>query len=198
MTIGEQSVDALLAAIAGRTPTPGGGAVAGLTLAIGAATGSMVLSYSEGKASLAGHADLHREAKAALEEARAAALRLADADAAAYGRLSELGKLDAREERRRREMPAAVREAIDVPRCCLNAALDVLRLLRHLRGATNRHLDSDLAIAAILADAAARAAACNVRINLAQLEDAEEAALIEAETARSLDEAGALRAEVEG
>jgi len=198
VTIGEQSVDALLAAIAGRTPTPGGGAVAGLTLAIGAATGSMVLSYSEGKASLAGHADLHREAKAALEEARAAALRLADADAAAYGRLSELGKLDAREERRRREMPAAVREAIDVPRCCLNAALDVLRLLRHLRGATNRHLDSDLAIAAILADAAARAAACNVRINLAQLEDAEEAALIEAETARSLDEAGALRAEVEG
>ena len=53
VTIGEQPVDALLAAIGARTPTPGGGAVAGLTLAIGAATGAMVVSYSEGRAALA-------------------------------------------------------------------------------------------------------------------------------------------------
>ena len=197
VTIGSHSIDALLADLGARTPTPGGGAVAGLTLAIGAATGAMVVSYSEGKKSLAEHAALHEEAALALRDVQRTALRLAEEDATAYGHMNELGKLPADDERRRREMPAAVREAIDVPRCCLNAALDTLRLLRRLVGATNRYLVSDLVIATMVTETAARAAACNVRINLPQLEEADEAALIEAETVRSLEEAARVRDEVE-
>ena len=124
-------------------------------------------------------------------------MTLADADADAYGRLRELDELADDDERRRRELPGAVREAIDVPHCCLGAALDMLRVLRRLLGTTSRYLHSDLVIAAILADAAARSAACNVRINLPRLEDANEAGRIEAETDAALLEAGSLCAEIE-
>jgi formiminotetrahydrofolate cyclodeaminase len=52
----------------------------------------------------------------------------------------------------------------------------VLVTLQTLVGKSNRMLASDLAIAAILADAAARSADWNVQINLSQLGDDEKRA----------------------
>jgi formiminotetrahydrofolate cyclodeaminase len=71
MPIGATQFASLLAQIAAKSPTPGGGAVACATGALAAALAGMVVSYSLGKKSLAAHqADLEKAAHA-LENARA-------------------------------------------------------------------------------------------------------------------------------
>jgi formiminotetrahydrofolate cyclodeaminase len=49
---------------------------------------------------------------------------------------------------------------------------NLLATMDDLKAATNRHLLSDLAVAAVLADATARAARYTVRINVGELADA--------------------------
>ena len=197
MNLSDLTVDALLDSIGAKTPVPGGGAVASLTMALGVALGRMVVSYSEGKKSLAEHGDLHAEAMAELARFRTAALDGAAEDARAYARLNDLWKLDAEDERRKREFQPAVRDAIAAPREVMNACLRLLDLLARLDGRTNAMLRSDLAIAAILADAAARSAAWNVRINLPLLDDRAEAEAAERETGKTLERAAAITRGIE-
>ena len=171
MTIGAQSIDAFLESLGQKTPTPGGGAVAGVTAAIGAALGRMVVSYSLGKTSLAEHADRHADAMAALEQFQRRMIELADDDAEAYLALNELSRLDPDDERRQREYEPALLRAITVPLEVMTAGTETLERLESLRGRTNKWLFSDLAIAAILIEAAVRSAAWNVRINLPNISD---------------------------
>ena len=79
----------------------------------------------------------------------------------------------------------------------VDLSLELLSLLDDLTGTTNHQLRSDLAIAALLAEAAARAAAWNVRINLPQLEDAQERDRRESSLAKRLQRAESMRARVE-
>jgi formiminotetrahydrofolate cyclodeaminase len=171
MSLHEMKLGEVLDAIAAKSPTPGGGAVAAMTCALGASLAHMVVQYSLGKKSLAPYDSAHRNALAVMQRIREHALRLADADAAAYSRLNELWRLKDDDPSRQRELPAAVEGAIDPPLQMLQDSLELLRLLSDLCGRTNRSLNSDLAIAAVLADSAVRAAAWNVRINLPQLSD---------------------------
>lgn len=179
-TLASQSVDAFLDSLATKTPTPGGGAAASIVAALGAALGRMVLNYSVGKKKLAEHDALHHNALAALESRQHRAIELAQEDADAYGRLNDLWKLGSEDERRQREFAGAVRAAIAAPSAVLESCLETLDLLESLTGKTNRMLDSDLAIAAVLAQSGARSAGWNVRINLPLLEDDAEQAAIRA------------------
>lgn len=161
----------LLDDIAAKQPTPGGGAVAATVAAIGAALGSMVVAYSQGRKSLAPHADRLAAAANALLAHRERAIDLASADAAAYGALNRLWRLPEDDPDRVAGMPAAVQAAIDAPMAAASLGLETLGVLERLVGHSNRHLGSDLAIAAILAEAAVRSALWNVRINLPMLDD---------------------------
>lgn len=161
----------LLTAVAAKSPTPGGGAVTSFTTALAAALAQMVINYSVGKKTLAAHDALHLQALHTFGELAERAIALAEQDAKAYAHLNELQKLDKKNERRGREFAGAVAAAIDAPKAVLDVSLQMLELMKALLGTTNPHLKSDLAIAAILADAAARAAAWNIRINLPLLED---------------------------
>lgn len=160
-----QSVAEFLAAVAAKQPTPGGGAVAAVTGALGAALAQMVVNYSLGKKNLTEHQPALQSALSRLERARAMLLELAAEDAAAYGLVSTLRALPERDPRRS-ELPGAEAAAIAVPQAMAALSLEVLRLLGGLAGASNRHLRSDLAIAAVLAEAAVRASGWNVWINL--------------------------------
>lgn len=191
------TIDEFLGALGARTPAPGGGAAASLAGALGAALGRMVVEYSVGRRSLEAHrADLER-ALAALTRARGVLMELAEEDAAAYERLSELMRLPEGEPRRRAEWAAAVALAVQVPRSVGAACCDLLRLFEHLASITNQRLRSDLAIAAILAEAGARAAWWNVAVNLPLLADEAERGRVRGEFERMLAEAGARRARVE-
>jgi methenyltetrahydrofolate cyclohydrolase len=161
----------LLTAIAAKTPTPGGGAVSAMTGALAAAVAGMVVAYSAGRRSLAAHEPVLREAGATLATSRATFLRLADEDAVAYAPLNDLLRMPADDARRVRDLPAAVQAALLPPRCMLAAALHLLGLCERLAPITNRHLRSDLAVAAVLAEGAARSAAWNVEVNIPLLDD---------------------------
>ncbi len=171
--LGRTPLEEVLSSIAAAEPVPGGGAVAGLVEAIGSALGLMVVGYSEGRRSLAEHAPMHAEVRAELEGHRRRALELAAADAAAYSRLNALWRRPDDDPERLAAMPAAVSAAIAAPRAMAETGLETLAALERLVGRSNRHLGSDLAIAAILAEAAVRSAVWNVRINLPLLEDAD-------------------------
>ncbi|MFK7960070.1 MAG: cyclodeaminase/cyclohydrolase family protein [Phycisphaerales bacterium] len=181
----------LLDSIAAKQPTPGGGAVAALVGAISAALGSMVVAYSRGRKALAPHANRLESAGNALDAHRARAIELAAEDARAYGALNELWKRPADDPVRVRDMPAAVQAAIDAPMAAAQLGLETLSVLERLVGHSNRHLGSDLAIAAILAEAAVRSALWNVRINLPMLDDAAAQSACEATIESSLKRAAA-------
>jgi len=186
MRIEQQTITAFLNDLAAKSPAPGGGAVSALTGALAAALARMVVNYSIGKKSLVAFDDLHRQSLQQLETLGAKAMDLAEADAMAYARLNELWKLDKGDPQRVNEFPGAVQAAIDAPMAMLATSIELLHHMNDLVAATNKLLASDLAIAAILAETAARAAAWNVRINLPQVEDAGRRASFEQHVAEAL------------
>jgi formiminotetrahydrofolate cyclodeaminase len=186
MHMNEQTVGHLLENLAAKSPTPGGGAVASVMAALAASLGRMVLSYSVGKKSLAAHAALHDEAMTKLTQATTSALDLAEEDARAYAQLNALWKLDRSDPKRIEDWPACVAAAIDAPRQVMHLGLDILAQLQSLVGTSNVMLKSDLAIAAILAEAAVRAGAWNVRINAPSLDDRDEAEQLESHVLQCL------------
>lgn len=165
-----RTVGDFLDQLAAKSPTPGGGAVASATGALAAALGSMVLAYSVGKKSLAEQEPALREAAAKLARARLVLLELATEDEAAFALVSELSRLPEGDPGRE-GLPDAVLAAARAPLACVAACVGVLHVLDPLPQITNPHLRSDLAIAAILAEAAARAGAWNVRVNLPGIAD---------------------------
>ncbi|MHA7814723.1 MAG: cyclodeaminase/cyclohydrolase family protein [Phycisphaerales bacterium] len=165
-SIASQPVGAFLESLAAKVPTPGGGASAAITGATAAATAAMVVSYSLGKKSLAECEEMNQNAMARLTRARLMFLQLGDEDAEGYGALNTLWKLDKDNPERIAKWDDAVQGAITPPRAMLALSLEFLRLCDRLVDTTNKQLKSDLGIAAVLGEAAARSAAWSVRINI--------------------------------
>jgi formiminotetrahydrofolate cyclodeaminase len=175
------SLGAYLDALAAAQPVPGGGAVAGVTLAQANALGSMVVGYAVGKPKFAPHDAVHRAAYETFERNRRAALELAAEDAKAYELLNTLWKLP-KGDPLRAGFDDAVRAAIHAPEESLGLAKSTVDALALLVGTTSASLASDLRIALDLAAAGARAAQENVRINLPSVADEAVRAEISART----------------
>lgn len=166
-----QTITDFLDELSAKQPTPGGGAAAALTGATAAATASMVVSYSLGKKKLAEHEESNQSSSEQLARARAMFLQLAQEDAEGYGVLNTLWSLDKDDPKRVKEWDGAVAGAIAPPRAMLALAVDLLIRIESIVATTNRMLKSDLGVAAVLAEAAARSAAWNIRINLSLVDD---------------------------
>lgn len=195
--LGSLTLAEYLRQVGSKTPAPGGGAVACATGATAAAIARMVVEYSLGKKNLAEHQPALQRAAAALLRLSDLFLLLADEDAAAYGLVNELSRLPETDPRRVAEYAGALEAALQAPRAALAASIDLLALVHELAPITNRHLRSDLAIAGVLGEAAARAAWWNVRVNLPGVADAARRAAIEAESTREIDLAAARRRDIE-
>jgi len=173
--LASQTVGGFLESLDAKVPTPGGGAAAAITGATAAATAGMVVSYSINKKSLSEHSVFNTDAQKQLHRARTMFLMLADEDAAGYGVLNALWKLDKNDPKRVAGCADAVSGAINPPRAMLALSVDLLRLCESLITMTNRQLKSDLGVAAVLGNASAKAAAWNVRINIPLLPEGEQA-----------------------
>ncbi|MFZ2875590.1 MAG: cyclodeaminase/cyclohydrolase family protein [Phycisphaerales bacterium] len=158
------TIDNFVQQVGDKSPTPGGGAVASVVGALGAALARMVVSYTRGKKAFAQHEPALSGADRVLINAGGLMMRLAEEDAQAYGLVNELSRLP-EDDPRREALPGAVAASVQVPLAVVAACVDLLRLFEQLAGSTNRHLRSDLAIAAILADASARASWWNIAVN---------------------------------
>lgn len=197
-SLGDMSVSGFLAALASKSPTPGGGAAAAVTLAQSAALGSMVIAYTEGKAKWSSHAALHEHAASFLAQVRLEAVALADRDASAYRALNALWSIPREERARDPRWQPALDEAIAAPSAIADLACATIVLLSRLEGRTSTLLASDLRIARLFAEASLEAALANVEVNVPLLECVDAADSIRSACAARRALSGAHRAAVPG
>ncbi len=171
--LADQTLESLLQSLAAKQPVPGGGAVAGITTALSASLGAMVVAYSLGKPSLADSEQMLENAATELEQLRGRSIEQAEADAVAYGRLNALWGLAKDDPARTSGWTDAVVGAIEAPGAIMKTADRILEILEDLPGRSAKHLVSDLAIAVELAATGARAAERNVAVNLPLLPEGE-------------------------
>jgi formiminotetrahydrofolate cyclodeaminase len=145
--------------VASREPAPGGGASAAVAVALAAALTAMAARFS------ADHlADAETIADRA-EELRNRVMPLAQADAAAYGRVLDANRTP-RDDEKRRRIREALSEAADVPLSIAEVGVEVAGNAARLVEEGNPNLRGDAVTAAALAKAGVRAAATLVEINV--------------------------------
>ncbi len=190
------SVRDFLAATASKTPIPGGGSVAGVVGAQAAALGEMVLAFTRGKKQFAEHAAEHDALAVRLSRDRGMFLDLTADDAAAYTLYQEASRCQ--DQDKDAKMAVATAAAIDVPRQMTALALSLLSDLAALGQHCNRYLLTDLAAAAVLAEATVKLSDYNVRVNAAGMSDGRTAEELRAASSRDVARAAELRGAVEG
>jgi glutamate formiminotransferase/formiminotetrahydrofolate cyclodeaminase len=172
---GGESVSGFLAAVASSNPVPGGGSVAAHAGALGAALAQMVAGLTIGKKK---YAAVDAEMKEVALRAVALGNQLSTLvkrDAEAYALVSDAYKLPkepADAATRRSETVAnALLKAAEVPLETARAAVEVADLAALVAEKGNTNAITDAGVAALLAAAAAKGAAYNVRVNVQALED---------------------------
>ena len=188
-------VAAFAAATAARTPTPGGGSVAGVVGALAAALGEMALAFTRGKKAFAQHEADYAGVAARLESARRAFLDLVAEDARAYEAFQQAAQYQGPD--KPAKMKSALQAAIAVPRQMSRQAMAILADLDSLTGRCNKWLLSDLAAGAVLAEAVVRLCDLNVKINAGQLDNQDEGRKALAQSEDDLAAARKLAGEIE-
>ena len=161
--------------VAAGTPTPGGGTVAALAGALGAALVSMVAALTRGKKKYAAVEAEMADAQKEAQELRARLVGLMRQDAQAFDAvLAAMRQPQAKpeeKEARERAIEAATWTATRVPLETAEACLAVTRWAARIVRAGNKNAASDGLVAAALGRAACEGALCNVEINLQNLPD---------------------------
>jgi formiminotetrahydrofolate cyclodeaminase len=186
--------------LASGEPVPGGGSASAVAASLGAGLVTMVASLSQDRPKYAAHAALHERAVEVGRRLATRFLELADEDSAAFARFAASLKLprqsDDEQNRRRAAMSEAARDAAEVPFAMMEACLELVSTAESLVGRSNANASSDLGVAALLANAAARGAAENVLVNLPSVDDDAYRGEAAADVVRLLDDIEQLTAEV--
>ncbi len=165
--------------VASAAPTPGGGSVAAIAGALGAALGEMVINLTSGLENDGGPQMALLEACDRLTALRAAFTAAANADEEAYAAYRAAAALPKKGDAAKSLRIAAIQEALstatDVPLSVAKAATETAEILIDVARLGNLHLRSDAALGALLAETALRGALLNVRGNAALLRNQEAA-----------------------
>ena len=175
MKLVEQRVIDFVAATASKEPTPGGGAIAALTAATGAALAEMVANLTVGKKGYEAVQPEMEELQAKAEAIRERMLELSQADADVFNIfMNALGlpkNTDEEKAARTAAIQQAYKDAAMVPFEIGELANQIFDLAELASRKGNQNLITDGIIAAINARAAVKAAFLNVRINLSGIKD---------------------------
>jgi glutamate formiminotransferase len=157
--------------VASPQAVPGGGAVAALAGALGAALGQMAIGITKGKKNYAQHAERFSDALDRLAPYTSTLLELIDADAEAYSRVMEAYKLPKESPERPRMVQSRLIRATDVPSRTANCAAEALRVLEQLRPIIHINVASDLQVGMQMLRSCLRGAIANMRTNLSDIND---------------------------
>ena len=146
--------------VAKKQPAPGGGAVAAVTVSAAAGLVAMAARYS------ADRLDGGNALTAAAERLRARAAGLADADADAYAAVIDAYTAYDGDQRDKEQVRLALTHAAEVPLVIAELGAETARLAARLAVDGKRDIRGDAATAVRLADAATRAAAHLVAVNI--------------------------------
>ncbi len=192
----ERSLSGFLDDVAAGTATPGGGAVAALAGALGAALSEMVGRLTTGKKK---YAESEPEIQSAISTATSLRSRLMasiDSDIEAYSKVMEAYRIDKTNPDREAHIQTALREAADVPLRVMQLSLESMWVTRTVADKGNVNAATDAAVAAQMALAAVEGAALNVRVNVKDLSDQDIASHLRETVTRLTNEARSLSAEV--
>ncbi len=189
MELTNLSVRSFLEELASESAAPGGGSVAALGGALGAALAAMVARLTVGKEK---YRDEWEGMERLRDEADALRIRFLDLlsqDANSFNAFMEAMKLpkdtEDQKAKRSKAMQEALLHAARIPLETVRALGEMARLAREAVARGNRNAVTDAGTAALLARAAALAAAYNVRANLLALKDQD----VVARLRRELEEA---------
>ncbi|WP_328396884.1 cyclodeaminase/cyclohydrolase family protein [Nocardia sp. NBC_00416] len=180
--LGGSPIGDYLGELAAKVPAPGGGAVAALHAAQGAALVAMVARYTT-RAKDAEHRPVIDRIIESADTARHRALALADADADAFTAVGAAYKLpkgtDSEAAARSAAIHDALLEAARVPAAVIDEADGILTLAAELLPIGNPNVVTDIGAAAAAARAAAVTSQLNIEINVVSLPDEQAAAFTE-------------------
>lgn len=172
-----KSLNAFLDELASSSPAPGGGSVAALSGALGAALTSMVCNLTVGKKK---YADVEEELKNVLvqsEHLREQFTELIERDTVAFNKVMEAFALPKETEPQKALRAAAIREATKeatlVPLEVMKHCIDALALAQTVAAKGNANSVTDAGVSALMLHAAVEGAGLNVRTNLNALNDPE-------------------------
>jgi formiminotetrahydrofolate cyclodeaminase len=173
----KKTLAAFLDELASSSPAPGGGSVAALAGALGAALTAMVCNLTIGKKKYAGVEEEMKKILLQAEEMRGLFTALIDKDTQAFNKVMEAFTLPKETEPQKALRSAAIREATkeatNVPLEVMKHCIDALALAQQVAASGNVSSVSDAGVSAYMLHAAVEGAALNVRINLNNLNDSE-------------------------
>ncbi|WP_018086097.1 cyclodeaminase/cyclohydrolase family protein [Desulfurispora thermophila] len=174
MQLLDMTVREFLQEVAANSPAPGGGSVAALAGALGAALAGMVANLSSGKEA-AGAGPQMQRLKAGAARLQDSLGRAVEEDTQVFQRVMQAYRLPRGTEEEKAARSAAIQQALkDAARYPLQVAeqcREVLHLCREAAVQGNQNALSDAAVGALLAHSGLVGALYNVAINLASIKD---------------------------
>ncbi|MBU2064134.1 MAG: cyclodeaminase/cyclohydrolase family protein [Candidatus Omnitrophica bacterium] len=166
-----KSINFYLDSVASRRPTPGGGSVAALCAALGAALDSMVVNYTLGNKT---YASVEKEMcgiRKKNENIRKRLIGLLDKDTRVYQKLNSVLALSRQNKKRTALVQKYLKEAANVPFEICILSFSALILCGRIVKIGNLNLITDAGCAAYLLESAYQCAVLNVKINLKYIKD---------------------------
>ncbi|HEY8852657.1 MAG TPA: glutamate formimidoyltransferase [Gemmatimonadaceae bacterium] len=196
VTSAGESLSGFVASVASSNPVPGGGSVAAHAGVLAAALAQMVAGLTIGKKKYAAVDAEMKEAALKAVSLGNTLSALVKRDAEAYSHVSEAYKLpkeptDAAA-RRAAAVTAALLKAAEVPLETARASVEVAQLAAIVAEKGNTNAVTDAGVAALLAQAACRGAAYNVRVNVQALDDKSKGESMAREAEQLVKKAGEL------
>src|SRR5881409_1358427 len=157
--------------VASAEPMPGGGSVAALAGALGAALGQMAIRITKEKKNYQQHEERYADALDRLSRHRAELLDFVDRDSEAYQRVMAAYKLPKDSPDRERAIQDGLIHATEIPSRTGSSAAGALRICEDLRSIIHTNVASDFQVGIQMLQTSVRGAVANMRTNLAGIKD---------------------------
>ena len=175
MSLGNETLNKFLDDLASDLPAPGGGSVAALGASLACALVSMVSNLTVGKEKYRANWDKMKAVVEASEQLRIKALALMDEDVESFKAYMAALKMpketDAQKSARASELEKTAKRAAEAPMSMLELCAKAAELAVQAAEYGNPNTATDAGSAAVFAEAAGKAAAYNVWINLPGIKD---------------------------